>query len=181
MDNFKGGEKLLAHLKLLAEKVANPVTLRVGFLENATYPENQGGQPVAMVAAIQEFGAPSRKVPPRPYFRTMIAAKKNGWGAKFGKIIKASDFDAKKAMALLGEDISADLRESIINTNSPPLSPITVMLRGMRSHDQSLVVSGKTVGEAARRVAQGLTNYGASDKVLDDTGHMLHSVDYEVN
>jgi hypothetical protein len=111
----------------------------------------------------------------------MIAAKKNGWGAKFGKIIKASDFDAKKAMALLGEDISADLRESIINTNSPPLSPITVMLRGMRSHDQSLVVSGKTVGEAARRVAQGLTNYGASDKVLDDTGHMLHSVDYEVN
>jgi len=50
----------------------------------------------------------------------------------------------------------------------------------MRSHDQALVVTGKTVGEAAERVANGDDNYGASTKPLIDSGHLLNSVDYEV-
>lgn len=175
---FSGGVALEAKLKEIAKKAGKAGTLKVGFLENATYPD---GTSVAMVGAIQEFGAPSVGIPPRPYFRSMIAEKSGGWPVALGKIAVSNDYDMEKTLGQMGEGIKGQLQESIINTNEPPLSPITVMLRGMRSHDQSLVVTGKTVGEAAARVDEGLTNYGASDKVLDDTGHMLNSVDYEVN
>ena len=76
MATMQGGKDLEAKLRALAQKVASPATLRVGFLEGATYPD---GKPVAMIAAIQDFGAPRAGIPPRPFFRNMIAAKKGEW------------------------------------------------------------------------------------------------------
>jgi hypothetical protein len=81
----------------------------------------------------------------------------------------------------MGEGIKGQLQQSIADTDAPALSQITLMLRKMRSEDQSLVVTGKTVGEAARRVAEGESTAGVSTKPLDDTGHMKASVDYEVD
>jgi len=52
--NFKGGDALMARLKEIADKAGKGGTLRTGFLENATYPD---GTPVALVAAAHEFGA----------------------------------------------------------------------------------------------------------------------------
>jgi hypothetical protein len=54
------------------------------------------------------------------------------------------------------------------------------MLRGMRSKDANLKVTGATVGEAARRVADGDDNYGASAKPLVDSGILLKSISYKV-
>ena len=68
--NLKGGAKLKAYLTRLSKKVERSAVLRVGFLEGATYPN---GTPVAMIAAIQEFGAPKAGIPPRSYFRPLIA------------------------------------------------------------------------------------------------------------
>lgn len=174
---IKGGDKLAAALAKISKNASKAATLSVGFLEGATYPD---GTSVAMVAAIQEFGAPKAKIPPRPFFRNMISDKSPSWPKAVGDLLKANDYDAERTLGQAGEGIKGQLQESIINTNSPALSPITVMLRGMKSNDQSLVVTGKTVGEAAARVAAGKTNYGASTKVLDETGHMLNSVDYSV-
>ena len=175
--SLSGGGALEAKLKDLAAKVAKPGTLQVGFLENSTYPD---GTSVPMVAAIQEFGAPAAGIPPRPFFRTMIAEKAPAWGGILGGLVKGNDFDAAKALGQMGEGIKGQLQQSIIDTNAPALSPVTLMLRKMRSEDQSLVVTGKTVGEAAERVAKGETPGGVSTKPLDDSGHMLNSVDYEV-
>ncbi|MGF6633530.1 hypothetical protein [Paraburkholderia sp. MM6662-R1] len=50
---FSGGEKLEAYLRELAAKIAQPGTLEVGFMEDATYPD---GTPVALIAAMNEFG-----------------------------------------------------------------------------------------------------------------------------
>jgi hypothetical protein len=175
---LSGGTALEAKLAEIAKKVSSSGMLRVGFLEDATYPD---GTPVAYVGAVQEYGDPSHNIPSRSYFRSMIAGKKAAWGVALGKIVVSTDYDVDQTLGQMGEGIKGQLQQSIIETNAPALSPITVMLRGMRSHDQSLVVTAKTVGEAARRVAEGKTNYGASTKVLDDTGHMLNSVDYEVN
>ncbi|KAG1305014.1 hypothetical protein G6F62_015645 [Rhizopus arrhizus] len=75
--NFKGGDALMARLKEIADKAGQGGTLRVGFLENAKYPD---GTPVAMVAAINEFGRPDHNQPPRPFFRRMIEEKHKGWG-----------------------------------------------------------------------------------------------------
>lgn len=170
---LSGGDKLEATLRELSKKARNAATLKVGFQNGATYPD---GQLVSMVAAFNEFGAPSRKQPPRPFFRNMIAKNVSGWGAKLGVYLDSSNFDAKVALDKLGENMIGELQDSIVATNEPSLSPITVMLRYMKRKDQNLIVTGKTVGEAARRVAAGESNHGESTKPLVETGHMLNSI-----
>lgn len=174
MATISGGKKLEAELVRLGRMVARPTTLRVGFLEGATYPSTPtkalraiysdrkskgisgavagsvGTRMVAMIAAIQEFGAPRAKIPSRPFFRNMIAEKKGEWPKAIAGLLKANDYDPVKAMELAGFAIEGQLRESIIKTNSPPLSPRTIQRKGFA-------------------------------KPLVDTGHMLNSVDHEVN
>lgn len=174
---LKGGSKAEAHLKALARRIGKAQAVNVGFLENATYPD---GTKVAMVAAIQNFGAPAAAIPPRPFFTNMINEKSPGWGDQLSDVLVMSGYDMKAALALMGEGIKGQLQESIKETNAPALSKITLMLRKMRSEDQSLEVTGATVGEAARRVAAGESVAGVSTKPLNDTAHMQNSVDYEV-
>lgn len=175
---FTGGEKLEARLAAMARKVKNPGTLKVGFFENATYPD---GTFVAMVAAIQEFGAPSIGVPPRSYFRPMIKSKARGWGTAIALNLKATDYDATRTLGLVGKGIAEQLKQSIIDVNSPKLSPVTLMLRKMRSTGgPNYVMSRRKVWEAIRRVRAGESYSGVSTKPLDDTGLMLRKVDSKV-
>lgn len=166
-------------MKELAKKLDRPGTLRVGFLEGATYPD-EAHTSVAMVAAIQNFGAPKVGIPPRPFFSNMVKDKSPSWPSAIAKTLKSTGMDVNKTLGLMGEVVRGELQQAIIATNEPPLSPVTVMLRGMKSKDQSLVVTRSTVEEARARVAAGKTNYGASSKVFIDSGHMLKSADYEV-
>jgi hypothetical protein len=171
MAQVTGGGKLAARLQQIAANLATASTVEVGFMEGATEPD---GTSTPMVAALAEFG--HGPTPPRPFFRTMIAAKKSTWGPNISAALKANDYDARKALDLIGQTIQEDLQQSIIDTTSPALSPITVMLRGMRSKGgPNFKITGKTVGEAAARVAAGKTNYGASTKPLVDSGTMLRS------
>lgn len=175
---MKGGAALEARLKEIAKGLAKGASVRVGFLEGATYPD---GTSVPMVAAIQEFGAPKAGIPPRPFMRATVAAKSSTWGDAVAGLLKVYDYDAAKALDATGMGIAGQIRDQIIATDSPPLSPVTLMLRKMRSEDQALVVTGKTVGEAAARVAAGESTAGVSTKVLNDSGHLLNSVDHEVS
>jgi hypothetical protein len=177
MSAINGGDKLEAALAKIAAKVSKSATLAVGFLEGATEPD---GTSIPMIAAIQEWGAPKANIPPRPFFRNMIAAKSPEWPKAVGELLKDNDYDATKTLSRTGEGIKGQLQQSIIDTMEPPLSPVTVMLRGMKSNDQSLVVTGKTVGEAAERVAAGKSSYGASTKPLVDKGNLFNAVDYTV-
>lgn len=111
----------------MAETVARPATLRVGFLENAIYP---GGTSVAMIAAIQEYGAPSRNIPPRPFFRNMIAAKAREWPAAIANLLRQNNMDAVRALDIAGAAIAGQLRQSIQDTNAPPLAPSTIRRKG---------------------------------------------------
>ena len=146
MAGISGGEKLEARLAEIAKRLKRGAVVKVGFLENATYPD---GTKVALIAAIQDFGAPSVGIPPRPFFRNMIADKKGEWPAALERLLEANDYDAERALALMGEGIAGQLRQSIVDTNDPPLKPATIARKG-------------------------------SSKPLIDTGHMLASVDYEV-
>lgn len=176
--SFRGGEKLRAKLKELGERIGQRTVLKVGFFEEATYPN---GTLVAMVAAIQEFGAPRASIPPRPYFRPMIASKSPSWGGALAQILKRTNYDGSKSMRILGNGIENQLQKSIIDVNEPTLSPITLMLRKMKSEGgPNFVVTGRTVGEAARRVAEGESYAGVNTKPLDDTGHMISSVTSKV-
>ncbi|OWK47570.1 hypothetical protein [Fimbriiglobus ruber] len=75
----------------------------------------------------------------------------------------------------LGERAQEDVKETINQITSPPLSPITLELRAMKHKNPALKITGATVGEAAARVRQ--PGYqlasGTSDKPLIDSKLMI--------
>lgn len=147
MAEFRGGAALEAKLAEIAAKLTKPGTLRVGFLEGGAYPD---GTSVPMVAAINEFGAPSRGQPPRPYFRGMIQEKSPGWGQSLANQLKATSYDTPAALTRMGEGIKGQLQAAIRQYVGPPLASSTIAKK------------------------KGVT------KQLIDTAHMLMSADFEV-
>lgn len=176
---FKGGQALMARLKEIAEKAGDGGTLRTGFLENATYPD---GTSVAYVAAIQEFGSPEVGIPPRPFFRTMIAEKQKGWPRALGALAKNNDYDIDKALGQMGEGIKGQLQESIRDVSGPALSKVTLLLRE-RFGNSPESISFADVQQARHDIAAGIEPNvtGTQAKPLVWTGHLLNSVDYEVD
>ncbi len=150
----RGGEKFEAAVKDITAKLTGGSSeVRVGFLENATYPD---GKKVAFVAAMNEFGHRIVRAgktvgyaPARPFFRNMISAKKPEWPAAMGMQLKANGYDVAKTLDVVGAAVGGQLRQSIVDTNSPPLAPSTIARKGF-------------------------------DKPLVNTGHMLNSVDHQV-
>lgn len=175
--SFTGGAALEKKLAEIAKRVASKRSLKVGFLEGATYPD-AAGTPVAQVAFWLNYG--HGKTPPRPFFTDLISAKSDSWGDALARILELNDWDVDKSLNQLGEGIAGQVRQAIIDLDSPALSPVTLMLRKMLKDDPALEVTGATVGEAARRVADGESSAGVSTKVGVYTGHMLNSVGYEV-
>lgn len=173
-----GGKKLSEELRRIAERLSKAKTLRVGFLEKARYPN---GTPVAMVAAIQDGGAPKAGIPPRPFFRNMIAKQQSTWAPTLARALRASDYDSNAAFRMLGEVMVGQLKMSIRDTNSPALSQVTLLLRQrFWSHPQD--IKFRDVQKARRDVASGAksTVSGTQGKPLVWTAHMLNSADYDI-
>jgi hypothetical protein len=147
MATVKGGEKALKEIARIVLLLRKPGVLKVGFLENARYPD---GKPVAMIAAIQNFGAPRAGIPPRPFFTNMIKQKSAEWPKAMARLLKSEKYDAERVLKLTGEGIKGQLQQSIRDTNAPPLAASTIKRKGFA-------------------------------KPLIHTGHMINSVDYEVD
>jgi hypothetical protein len=148
MASLKGGDKFSAALQRIAGKATSAETVKVGFLSSATYPN---GTPVALVAAIQNWGAPRAGIPPRPFFSNMIAKKSPEWGPATGKLLIENDYDAAKTLAQVGEAVSGQLRQSIIDTNEPPLAPATIRRKGF---SKALVDSGHMLNSVGYEVKE---------------------------
>ena len=172
---LKGGEKLKAHLDGLARKLQEGASVNVGFLEGATYPD---GTSVPMVAAIQNFGAPSQGIPPRPFFSNMVEKESDHWGNDTSEALKHADYDAARAMDFMGMQISDELRQSIVDLSDPALSKVTVLLR-QRFGNNTSKITFADVQQARRDIANG-EEPSANSKPLVWTGNLLNSVDYEV-
>ncbi|EAP7890140.1 hypothetical protein EOG09_16135 [Salmonella enterica] len=154
VNKVTGGRQFRQKLKQAADSLKSGKSLKVGFLEGATYPD---GTPVALVAAANEFG---RMVSgragelyyqlPRPFFRGMIAEKSPEWGSSMEYLLQANNLNTDIALDLLGQHIRGQLMNSIIELESPPLADSTVKKKGF-------------------------------EKPLIETGHMMNSVDYSVD
>lgn len=127
MATVTGGEKAAKAIAELIAKLNSKKGLRVGFLEKAKYPD---GTSVAMVAAIQDFGAPAAGIPPRPFFRNMVRNKQAEWPKAVENLLKATNYDVDKTLRKTGEAIKGQLQQSIRDTNSPPLKPATIRRKG---------------------------------------------------
>lgn len=152
--------------------------VQVGFLEGKTYPD---GTPVAAVAFWDEFGHGGNfPAPPRPYFRVMISKESPGWPAKMAALAKLFDFDGTKVLKAMGEDIAGSLRQSIVDTNDPPLSATTLILR-KRFWTNPGDITASDVIDAQKAAANGEAGAsGTQAKPLVWTGTLLDSVGYEV-
>lgn len=133
---ISGGNLLKAKLEEIAKASTSARSVKIGFLAGATYPN---GTSVAMIAAIQDFGAPSVGIPPRPFFRNMIAAKRPEWPAAMGALLKANNYNAAKTLDQTGFAIAGQLRQSIQQTNAPPLAKSTIRRKGF---DKPLIDTG---------------------------------------
>ena len=147
--DFHGGDRLKAYLAALQARVDGARGVRVGFLEDATYPDGDGGARlekaadrltsaqkaahpswesrlrawadwqsknhpilhVAQVAFWNEFGTST--APARPFFRNMISKESPDWGNSLGNYLTSSEFDATRALRLMGVEIEDDLKDSI--------------------------------------------------------------------
>lgn len=123
---IKGMGSLKARLKNIGKSYESRKQVRAGFLEGATYPD---GTPVALVAAVHEFGAPAKNIPARPFFRTAIAQNKEKWAKQLGKAIEATG-NAEGALDMVGEVIKDDVRNSIRDGDWVPNNPKTAARKG---------------------------------------------------
>jgi hypothetical protein len=122
-----GGDKAATALRDRLRMLTNAKQVDVGFLENATYPD---GTSVPLVAMINEYGAPSRNQPPRPFFRRMIAQKSPEWPSAIANLLANNNYDAKTTLDQVGAAVKGQLQQSIVDLVSPPLSPVTIARKG---------------------------------------------------
>ena len=154
------------------------VEAKIGWFPSAQYKDHT---PVASIAAIQEFGAPEDHIPARPFLRPTIARDKEMWVRQLGRGVKdvlADRLNGHDVFSAIAKAGAQGVQKTIASIHAPPLSPITIMLRGMKLADNDLVVTGKTVGEAAAKVARGEAPPKApSLKPLVDSGTLIATVE----
>ena len=174
--NGKIFEQINARIKAL-----DGASTQAGFL-GGKYPN---GQSIAQVAVWQEFGVPSRSIPPRPFMRPAVTENKQKWANLFAsgaKAILKGNETPYSVMDKVGAVAAGDIAQAIINVTAPPLSPVTIELRDMKR--RGIKITGATVGEAARKVASpDYVTPSISDKPLiepgQDGGIMLAAVSHE--
>jgi len=125
--HIEGGDRLALALEDISRKLKNNENLKVGFFEDQTY---EDGTPVAMIAAVQDYGSPSLGIPPRPFFRNWAREVPRYCAMRVRALLKENDFDVEKSLSILGEEMAEQLRQSILDTNEPPLADSTVRKKG---------------------------------------------------
>lgn len=141
MAKVSGGKKLEIALAKIAALLDQPGTLRVGFLEGATAPN---GDSIPLRAAMNEYG--HGNVPPRPFFRNMIAAKSGEWPEGVAYQLKATNYDVHLTLSRTAEAIKGQLQESILDLWSPALSPKTIKKKGF---EKPLIEHGDMINAVA--------------------------------
>lgn len=172
MASVSGGAGLDEAMRRIGERMKS-AQVRVGFLEDATYPD---GTKVATVAALNNFGAPAAGIPPRPFFSNMVADKSPAWGDRFAQVLEHAGYDPDVALERMGLGIAGQLRQSIVDTNDPANSPVTDLLKQRFPTGDGVTFAD--VQQAREDVASGVT--AAPGKPLVWSGHLLASVDSEV-
>ena len=153
-----------------AVKAFSGINARAGWFSSAKYTNE--GVPVARVAMWQEFG--TRKITPRPFVRPTILEKSGEWLDITRKGIN-SVFNGRNTamgvMTVLAQRVAADVRVTISEIRTPPISPVTHLLREWRR--QGIEINQTEVWRAINAVKKGVRASGGNDQPLNDTGHMI--------
>lgn len=117
--------------------------VEIGFF-GGNYPD--GGPSVPTVAFWNEFGIPSNSQPPRPFFRNMIAQNQDSWINLAASAAQISGGNGNQALHLMGEEIRAQLQESIRTFTDPDIKETTKRAKGFDTplQDTKIMVNSVT-------------------------------------
>jgi hypothetical protein len=88
-------------------------------------------------------------IPPRPFFRTMIAKNKDGWGETLGTYLSENNYDVTLSFKALGVVMEGQLKDSISGWTSPPNAASTIAGKGF---NKPLVDTGVMLRSPSFRV-----------------------------
>lgn len=96
-------------------------------------PKENDGTPVAMIAAVHEFGAPAQGIPERPFLRVAIQKNRLKYvrlnRINLGKMLRGQ-MTAEQALGQLGEMVKGDVQVEIRTGDFVPLKPATIKRKG---------------------------------------------------
>lgn len=168
---LRGGDKLRAALDDLAKKIQRGGKVQAGVFEDAEYPD---GTPVAQVAQWNEFG--TAETPPRPFLRQTINDHQDDWGNALGKALHATDYDASRALGMVGDVIASQIRDTIREGDFTPDSALTNLLKNRYPTGD---YGAAEFFQAARDLKAGKT--APAGKTLVWSGQLLNSIKSEVS
>lgn len=122
---------------------------KVGWIESASYPD---GTPVAYVATIHEFGAPSQGIPARPFMRPAVEENGPEWVRQLGEGAKAAangGIAPRDVLEMVVLRAAGDVAKKIQQVNSPALKPATVKRKGS---SKPLVDTGQMIQSITGKV-----------------------------
>ena len=134
---------------------------KAGWFRTSHY---ENGVPVAYIASIHEYGAPSKNIPPRPFMRPTILRMKQKWLellASGARAVVAGKQTPHTVLDALGLNAQEEIRRSITLVHEPPLKPATIAARKRKRADK------KTLG--------------LLDKPLEDTFTMFNLITHVVD
>lgn len=165
-------------------KDMNDFSVRIGWFSTAKYPN---GTPTAYVAAIHEFGAPSRGIPARSFMRPTIQSKTGDWSQQMrylAKQIVNGSMNTETALNQLGLVARGDVDATLARLTEPELSPLTVYIRkfikeGGVIHGYSDII--RLRHQMQKEKDDGTLDLsGVSADPLDFTGYMRSTLTYTV-
>ncbi|CAE6857243.1 hypothetical protein R75461_07781 [Paraburkholderia nemoris] len=88
-------------------------------------------------------------IPPRPFFRSMIAKESPHWGDDLGRLLVANGYDTARAFDQMGESMRGELQQSIRDLRTPANAPSTIARKGS---DDPLIDSSNLLRSVEHRV-----------------------------
>jgi hypothetical protein len=106
-----------------------------------------------------------------------VADQKKNWILSTKNLMQMHN-DPKKVMGLMGEHMSGQIRDTIVNLKDPANSPTTLILKNRFPMRQNMQFYD--VLRASADAKKGITVGGSNNNPLVWTGIMLRSITYEV-
>lgn len=109
----------------------------------------EDGTPVAMIAAVHEFGSPSQGIPERPFLRVAVQRNRQKYGRlnriNLVKMLRGQA-TVEQALGQLGEMAKGDVQTEIRSGDFAPLKPATIKRKGS---SRPLIDTGQMVQSIA--------------------------------
>lgn len=136
----------------LKQRFVGDRIVRVGFPQGKAEAD---GTPVAMIAAVHEFGSPEHGIPERSFLRAGTRANAPKY-VRLNKVnlvrILRGQLTAEEALSQLGEMAKGDVQQTIRSGDFAPLKQATIDRKGS---SQPLIDSGQMVQSVSYELGEG--------------------------